>query len=136
MGGGISIRVLAVSPDVRAAVLYGSMSADDQKNAERIYQVFSNRTQGGEELDTPAEAFERISPVNFLEGVQAAVSIHHGEADTQVPPEWSQDLCGRLEALGKTVECTFYPGQPHTFAGSADVTFRQNVRDFFDRYLK
>jgi len=53
-----------------------------------------------------------------------------------VPPEWSAELCQRLEGLGKTVECFTYPGQPHTFQGEADQLFMRRVIEFFDRYLK
>lgn len=136
MGGGISIRVMTLSPAVRAVVLYGSMSGDDQKNFDRIYHVFSNRARGLEELSVPAEAFPRISPIFFLDRVTAAVSIHHGEADDGVPLEWSTDLCQRLQALGKPVECFTYPGQPHTFRGEGDQLFKTRVIDFFDGVLK
>lgn len=136
MGGGITIRVIAVDPAVRAAVVYGSMSGDDRLNYERIYTVFSNGSRGLEELNTPVEDFERISPIFFLERVQAAVSVHHGEADTQVPPEWSQDLCHRLQELNKVVECFSYPGQPHTFQGEVDQEFIRRTIDFYNRYLK
>ncbi|HSB00187.1 MAG TPA: alpha/beta fold hydrolase, partial [Anaerolineales bacterium] len=34
MGGNIALRVLTVSPDVKAAVLFASMSGDEQKNSE------------------------------------------------------------------------------------------------------
>ncbi len=136
MGGGISTRVLTVSPDVKAAVLYGAMSGDDQKNFERIYNVFSNRARGFAELDTPTEAFANISPIYFLDRVTASVSIHHGEADDVVPLEWSLDLCDRLAALGRSVECFTYPGQPHTFFGDGDALFMERAIEFFDKELK
>ncbi len=136
MGGGISTRVITVSPDVKAAVLYGSMSADDRKNFERIFTYFSNGTRGLDELTYPAEAFERISPLYYLDRIQAAVSIHHGANDPDVPPEWSVDLCQRLESMGKPVECYVYEGQPHTFRGEGDDLFALRTVQFFDRVLK
>ena len=36
MGGGATIRVITVDPTIQAAVLYGSMSADERQNYERI----------------------------------------------------------------------------------------------------
>jgi dipeptidyl aminopeptidase/acylaminoacyl peptidase len=113
MGGGISTRVITISPDVRAAVLYGAMSGDEQKNYERIFHYFSNGTRGQEELNTPAEAFQRISPINFLDRIQAAVSIHHGKEDPDVPLA-SPWICASGWELGKSVECFTYPDQPHT----------------------
>ena len=136
MGGGISTRTMVVSRDVDAVVLYGAMSGDDQKNYERIFHVFSEGQRGQEELNAPAEAFQRISPINFLEQVQAAVSIHHGENDLEVPLEWSIDLCDRLQRLEKMVECFTYPGQPHTFFGESDQLFIQRTIEFFDRQLR
>jgi pimeloyl-ACP methyl ester carboxylesterase len=43
MGGGISTRVLTVSHNVRAAVLYGAMSGDEQKNYEAIQRWSGTR---------------------------------------------------------------------------------------------
>lgn len=136
MGGGITMRVITVSPDVKAAVLYGAMSADDQKNYERIYSYFSNGTRGLEELQAPPEAFQRISAINFLERIQAAVSIHHGKNDADVPLVWSLDLCTQLGNLEKNVECFTYEDQAHTFHDEGNDLFIQRMIDFFDRTLK
>ncbi|NMB87296.1 MAG: alpha/beta fold hydrolase [Chloroflexi bacterium] len=136
MGGGITIRAITVDPGIRAALLYGAMNGDEALNAERIYNYFSNQTRGIEELNTPAEDLLRISPIYYLDRIQAVVSIHHGEADGEVPPQWSQDLCSRLVALNKPVECFTYPGQGHTFSGDEDALFIQRMVDFFDRTLK
>jgi uncharacterized protein len=136
MGGGIATRVMTVSQEVDAVVLYGAMSGDDQKNYERIFNYFSNGTRGLEELSYPSEAFDRISPINFLDRIHAAVSIHHGNQDTEVPLEWSEDLCNRLLEIGKMVECYTYNKQPHTFGGEGDQLFVKRTVDFFNRYLK
>jgi uncharacterized protein len=136
MGGGISTRVMTISPDVDAVVLYGAMSGDEQKNFERILNVFSDGQRGLEELSASVEVFQRVSPINFLEEIEAAVSIHHGVNDPEVPLDWSLDLCDRLELLGKTVECFLYEGQAHTFTGDGELLFIFRMVDFFDRYLK
>jgi uncharacterized protein len=135
MGGGISTRVMTVNPAVDAVLLYGAMSGDEQKNFERIFSVFSNGERGLEELNVPAEAIQRISPINYLDDVQAAVSIHHGTNDSEVPLEWSIDLCDRLEQINKIVECYYYDGQPHTFIGEGDLLFIFRMVDFFNRLL-
>ncbi len=135
MGGGISLRVLTVSPHVDAAVLYGSMSGDERRNYEAI-QAWSGRQRGAFELAIPDEALQRIAPIYFLNRIQAAVSIHHGAADELVPPWWSDDLCERLRALEKTVQCLSYPGQPHTFVGEGDLQFIADTIAFFDMHLR
>jgi dienelactone hydrolase len=134
MGGGIGTRVMTVSPDVKAAVLYGAMSGDERKNYEAILG-WTGGERGQEELSAPDEVLARISPEIFFDGISAAVSIHHGRSDATVPLEWSEHTCEVLAALGKTVECTYYGGAPHTFGGEADAEFMQNVVDFFGRYL-
>ncbi|MBP1701132.1 MAG: dienelactone hydrolase [Chloroflexi bacterium] len=136
MGGGITTRVITVDPGIKAAVLYGAMSGDEQKNYERIYSYFSNGTRGLEELQTPEEALRRISPVNFLERIASAVSIHHGQEDLEVPLSWSVELCEQLKELAKVVECFTYPDQPHTFQGDGSELFMQRVIDFYDRILR
>ncbi len=135
MGGGITLRAITVVPGVKAAVLYGSMSGDEKKNHEKIL-IWSNGQRGQEELNTSEEDLQRISPIFHLDQIEAAVSVHHGEADATVPLEWSVDLCQRLEELGKTVECFTYPGQPHTFRGEGDQLFIQRVAAFFYQNLK
>ncbi len=135
MGGGVSLRVITISPDVRAAVLYGSMSGDERKNYERV-RVWSNGARGREELSTPDDVLHRISPINYLDRVQAVLGVHHGESDETVPLAWSLDLCERFLALGKTVDCHTYPGQPHTFQGDGDQLFIRRTIAFFDTLLK
>jgi dipeptidyl aminopeptidase/acylaminoacyl peptidase len=135
MGGGISTRVLTVSDDVQAAVLYAAMSGDERKNFEAIYQ-WSGQTRGLEELNVPAEALARISPMHFLGNISAAVSIHHGLADALVPVDWSVTTCEQLTTLSRNVECNYYEEMPHTFIGSGDAEFIQNTVRFFDSHLK
>jgi dipeptidyl aminopeptidase/acylaminoacyl peptidase len=136
MGGGIVTRVITIDPNVRGAVLYGAMSGDEQKNFERIFTYFSPGTRGQEELSAPPEAFLRISPIYFLDRIQAAVSINHGKQDLDVPLAWSLDLCERLKALDKPVECYTYDGQGHTFHGEGDELFIQRMIEFFNRTLR
>ena len=135
MGGGITTRVLTVTDDVQAAVLYAAMSGDEQKNYEAIRQ-WSGQTRGLEELNVPAEALARIAPMYFFQNITAAVSIHHGTADATVPLDWSVLTCDQLTSLGKNMECIYYQDMPHTFYGSGDQEFIQNTVRFFNQHLK
>jgi dipeptidyl aminopeptidase/acylaminoacyl peptidase len=135
MGGGITLRTLTVSPDVDAAVLYGAMSGDERQNYEQI-RIWSGGQRGLSELDVPEDALQRISPIYYLDRITAAVSIHHGDNDGTVPLAWSEDLCRRLQDLGKPVECYTYAGQPHTFTGEGDALFIRRTIEFFDARLK
>jgi dipeptidyl aminopeptidase/acylaminoacyl peptidase len=132
MGGGIAIRAITVDPALDAAVLYGAMNADERLNYERILNYWSGGSRGREELSTPEQDLRRISPVHHLDRIAAAVAVHHGARDGDVPPEWSRDLCARLEALGKAPECHEYPGAGHLFTGQTDALFMERVRTFLD----
>jgi dienelactone hydrolase len=137
MGGGITQRVLVVSPDVDAALLYGSMSGDEQANHDRILYFSGGERGNWEEGEAPsAGELLLLSPANYLDRVRAAVSIHHGALDDQVTLEWSEALCARLRELGKRVECYTYADQPHTFIGDGDALFIRRMIRFFDRNLK
>ena len=135
MGGGITTRVLTVSEDIKAAVLYAAMSGDEETNYAAI-RAWSGQARGLEELNVPVEALNRISPMYFFDNIRAAVSIHHGKADELVPMSWSVTTCERLTLLGKRVECFYYDNMPHTFYGQGENEFIQNTTAFFNRELK
>jgi dipeptidyl aminopeptidase/acylaminoacyl peptidase len=135
MGGGITTRVVTVSDDVKAAVLYAAMSGDEQKNYNAIFG-WSGQTRGVEELSIPLEALPHISSMYFFENISAPLSIHHGMVDTLVPLDWSITTCGQLQSLGKEVVCQYYENMPHTFYGEGDQQFIQNTIQFFNEKLK
>lgn len=141
MGGGVALRVLAVNnePYLRAAVLYGSMSGDEAKNYGRI-RGWTNSRRGQFELAAPPEMLRAISPINYLDRIEAAVAVHHSHADDVVPVEWSEALCDLLAELYSADEipyapaCYFYDQQPHTFRGDGDALFMERVAEFFGRH--
>jgi uncharacterized protein len=135
MGGGITTRVLTVTDDVQAAVLYAAMSGDEEKNYLAIRE-WSGQTRGIEELNVPVDTLSSISSMYFFENISAAVSIHHGTADALVPMIWSVTTCERLNLLGKDVECFYYENMPHTFSGQGEEQFIQNTVQFFNQNLK
>jgi dipeptidyl aminopeptidase/acylaminoacyl peptidase len=135
MGGGIALRAATVNRDIKAVFLYSSMSGDEWQNYAEIF-TRSGGTTGYDELLVPQDEIQRISPINYLDRIQAAISIHHGESDVQVPLQWSLDLCQRLQDLGKQVECYTYPGQPHSFNAVGGDLLMSRAIDFFGRFLK
>lgn len=92
-----------------------------------------------ERFGTPADrpdGYAKMSALNYVEHIQAAVSIHHGTADEQVPYPWSKELFDRLPAAGKQAEHLAYPGARHNFTGSDRTLFLERVVAFFDRHLR
>ena len=132
MGGGIVLRILTIEKDIQAALLYASINADEKINLMH----FEEDGRGTEEISAPDEILERISPLGYLDRINTPISIHHGDADSLVPVEWSEDLCQHLKSKGKSVDCLIYEGQPHTFRNSGDTQFIANMISFFDGYMK
>ena len=135
MGGGVALRVITVNNEeyLRTAVLYASMSGNEAWNYERI-QVWSGGANGPFELAAPPEMLQAISPIYHSERINAAISIHHSEADEIVPIAWSNDLCQRLETLQHPVECFTYYAIPHTFRGAGDELFMERVVRFYQQH--
>jgi len=131
MGGGIVLRALIADPEIKAALLYASVHADEAENLRH----FDDDGRGNEKIRIPDSALELISPIDHLGEIQAVLSVHHGEADGVVPVKWSEDLCAQLEELGVEAECTFYANQPHTFQNSGDTRFIANMIAFFTAQL-
>jgi dipeptidyl aminopeptidase/acylaminoacyl peptidase len=139
MGGDVTLKAIVAQPEaVDAALLYGAMSGDEQRNHEQIYNVFTNQTRGLYDPNNPpsAEDLGRLSAINYLDRVAVPVAIHHGTLDDQVPPWWSEELCGKLQEEGKSVECFSYEGQPHTFVGEGDALFVERTVNFYKRELR
>ncbi len=136
MGGGIALRVITVDAGIRAALLYGAMSGDEQRNFQHISTVLSGGTRGLAELKATSALLAQISPIGFLGRIRAAVSIHHGGRDSQVPLGWSLELCQKLKALGKQVSCYTYPKAGHTFQGANDALLISRATAFFKTNLR
>ncbi len=132
MGGGVALRAAVVNnePYIKTAVLYGAMSGDERLNYEQIRQ-WSDGARGDFELAASQEQMEAISPIYHLERINAAISVHHGDADETVPLQWSLDLCRALEAAGHEPPCFVYEGAGHTFGWPWDDLFKERVRKFF-----
>lgn len=134
LGGSIVLRVLTVSPEVRAAVLYASMSGDERKNSELLWQLTSN-TLYQIELAVPAEKLKTISPVNHYEDITAPVQLFHGTADSVVPFTWAQETCGLLTDAGVEVTCTYFDGEDHSFRSRVAEQFHAALFGFYEKYL-
>ena len=134
MGGGIAQRTLTVRPDwISAAALYASMSGDEARNYERIRKWGDERTWRVEYF-APQEVIERVSPIYFIDRWEAPITIHHGDIDEIVPPEWSRELCEQLKAKRHPVECHEYYNYRHNLYGSAEAVFTARVISFFEKY--
>ena len=141
-GGAMTAKAIVVSDQIAAAVIYAPASS----NIEEDYWFRVERAQSrGQEIDrvdwpvAPAEGpdlYGRLSPLPYLEYVQAPVLIHQGTADETVPLKWPDDLRAGLEAAGKDVRMELYEGQPHSFQGAANQLYLERTAEFFRQHVR
>jgi uncharacterized protein len=134
MGGAVALKVLTISPDVKAAFLYSPMSGDDYLNAGFLAQGGDADAQSV--LTLPALIFMGTSPQYFYKDITAAVDIHHGMVDTAIPLSWSQNTCQQFKTLGKIINCYYYEGEDHVFTGNGGVKLKLRMTNFFYSHLK
>jgi len=128
MGGEVALRVLTITDQIDAAVLYAPMSADLLKVANAI--------NSSVERETPLSQISTISIQASFGLITTPIKLYHGTADTIVPFTWSKETCTILTTLGKNIDCKFYDGEKHTFSGNAEPSLKKSYYAFFEDYLK
>ena len=132
MGGGAVSWVMAVDPRVKASLLYAPVSAD----ASDRRRFGGGAPSSSDRLWSDDPAFiDKISPINYFDGVAGPVQIHQGTADTTTPPRWARAIRDALLAAGKDVAYFDYEGQGHALKGDAWRAFMQRTADFFAENL-
>src|SRR5262245_51155810 len=92
LGGDIALRVLTVSSDVKAAVLYSSLSGNELKNSQQLYKITVD-PQFQNELNVLPSLLPRISPMYYYADITAPIQLHHGTIDETVPLSWAEETC-------------------------------------------
>lgn len=134
MGGGIAARVMVLRPEVRAFVLFAPISAEVEDNFYELpkKEVTRLRKIYGSE---GAEAYKKMSPLTYFADVSSPVQLHHGDADKDVPIEFSEKMFAALKQYDKKAEFFTYPGEGHEF-GDGWTLAAERALQFFDRYVK
>jgi dipeptidyl aminopeptidase/acylaminoacyl peptidase len=135
MGGGIALKVAVISHDVRAILLYASVSGDEQKNSQ-LFNFMVGDSENRDEMLASPETFAAVSPATYYRDITAAIQIHHGTEDTVIPIAWAEETCQELKAAGRQVQCFYYDSAEHTFRARYLVDFSSRMDDFFAKYLK
>ena len=173
MGGGVTMKVLAIlgdagaespHPNVRAAVLYSTVSADDADIINRWGMGCFGDYVAGEQIigcnssdiiplslplnlqnayrfaASDVDTLKMIAPLYNLERVTVPIQIHYGTEDGKfisgTPPEWSVKLVQMLRDSGKEVELYQYEGEGHSFIGEPWFEFMRRTLWFFDKSVK
>jgi dipeptidyl aminopeptidase/acylaminoacyl peptidase len=134
LGGNIVLRVLTVSSDVKAAVLYAPLSGEEIRNAERLADATSDPTFQTELTLSPTIS-ARISPIYYYSEITAPIQLHHGTADVAIPVAWSEETCNAVIAAGVQIECIYYPEERHTFSGRVTDEFYGALLNFYETHL-
>lgn len=140
-GGAITAKVIAVSDQIAAALIYAPASS----NIVEDYLFRVERTaMRGQEINRvnwpvlPEEApdlYERLSPLNYANYVTTPVQIIWGSNDEIVPRNWPEDLHISLVEAGKSSEFIVYPGQLHSFNAAGNGQYLPAMVDFFRFHL-
>ena len=186
MGGGVTLKVLAITggrvapegriarsgtwragettPEIKAAVLYSTVSADDADiiarwgpgcigdylAGERLYGCNSSDIlpldlppgliQAYKEATKDPDLLRQVAALHYLEDVSAPVQISYGTEDGQIfsgtPPEWSQKAYQGFIDAGKQAELFAYEGEGHSFLADQWFAFMERSAQFFDEYVK
>jgi fermentation-respiration switch protein FrsA (DUF1100 family) len=150
LGGFISLRAMLVDPDIKAGVIWAGVvgSYEDMLNnwRRRRNSIPSTipqrarrwRQQLQEQMGTPAEnpAYWRsISANSFLEDLSGPVQFHHGDADGDVPVEFSRTAAQQVLDAGGVSEYYEYPGDDHNLSGYFNTAMERSVA-FMDQHVK
>ncbi len=136
MGGGIAARIMVLSHDIKAFVLFAPISADAKDNFYELSESELSWLDSTYNREGQADQiYAKISPINYFKDVSAPVQLHHGTADTAVPIEFSAKMYETLQALHKRVEFYKYPGEAHEFINAWPVAAERSLQ-FFDKYVK
>lgn len=154
MGGGITLRSMVVTDDIKAGVIWaGTVATFEEIFEERPRWVGAQSTGTPGPDGTPAltpepeglfaygtfeenpEFWASIDPVTFLSDLSGPIQIHHATGDQSVPVEWSESLYERLQEAGQTAELYVYQGDNHNISANFATAAQRSVA-FFDEYVK
>ncbi len=152
MGGNITLRSLVISPDIKAAVIWGGVVGtynDLTHNWQNRVSYrpppteLNQRNQNRQSLisqygdpSTVSDFWKSIDPNYHLDLITAPIQLDAGLSDEEVPWQFSEGLDNRLTKEGKTVEYYTYPGADHNIDGGSFELAMQRSVQFFDKYLK
>jgi dipeptidyl aminopeptidase/acylaminoacyl peptidase len=151
MGGGITLRSMVVSTEIKAGIMWAGVVGDWEDLLERyrrrtpwVSTSASSSTRSRimeftQKYGSPSanpKFWGQIDAYNYLADISGPVQLHHGTADESVPVEFSRHLKTALEKTGKTVEYYEYPGADHNLSGAAFSAAMRRSVEFFDKYLR
>ncbi|MDD5147789.1 MAG: alpha/beta fold hydrolase [Candidatus Daviesbacteria bacterium] len=153
MGGNITLRVMVISSDIKAGVIWAGVVGTYDELLNKWHGIkpttFSNQEIAGHissirqnlilKYGTPSSNpsfWQSIDPRFFLKDISGPLQLHQGLADAEVPFLFSEGLKNDLEKQGKPVEFYTYNGADHNISGPSFNLAMQRSIEFFNKYLK
>lgn len=152
MGGHIVLESMVVNKEIKAGVIWAGVVGSYEDLFERwrrrsqptptVTPEYSRRGSWRQELndqyggpsDNP-EFWQSLSATSYIKDLSGPIQLHHGEADSSVPVDFSRDLYALIASNGGKAELYTYPGDDHNISGNLNLALNRSVV-FFDRYLK
>ena len=134
LGGEIVLRILTISQDFKATVLYSTLSGNVERNSRQMYEALQNE-EFQLDAQVPVEFMDRISPMYYYHRITSPIQIHHGLDDTSVPISWAVETCDFLQSAGVSVQCIYYPDVGHVFNRSNFEQLQIHALEFYMLHL-
>lgn len=145
MAGNVTFRSFVAKKDIPAVVVwagagftYNDLLAyriNDQSyrpptdNTRRSQKRQELRNNYGE-FDENHEFWKQVTPMDYLDGVKGAISLHHAVDDAVVSVEYSRNLNELLDGSQITHELNEYPSGGHNITGSNFSRAMQDTVNF------
>ncbi len=150
MAGNVVSRAIAVKTDIPAVVIWGGAVysySDMQKygisdnsyrppqdaNRNTSFRAMINNKYG--QFDPSSEFWSKVPMTNYLNDIQAAISLNHAIDDDVVDIGYSRDLNALLDKTNIVHELNEYPSGGHNISGIYFSQAMQNTVNFFNKYL-
>ncbi len=141
-GGEIGLRVVTVSPDIKAASLWAGVVG----SYIDMFETYNNKIDFLNNITSTDLVIEnglpsknpnfwnKLDPYAYLGDIHIPIQLHHGTNDSSVPIELSIGLKQEMEKLKKTVEYYEYAGDDHNIGNNVSLAFRRTI-DFYNSNL-
>jgi uncharacterized protein len=151
MAGNITLRALAVKPDIPSAVIWAGAgySYSDLLRygiSDASYRPLPSSSPSNnkrQQLMTahgsfnPNNAFwKQVAPTNYLSDLKGAIQLHHAVDDSVVNIAYSRDLNDLLNQTNVPHELYEYQTGGHNITGESFSEAMQRTVDFYKRSLK
>jgi dipeptidyl aminopeptidase/acylaminoacyl peptidase len=149
MGGYLTLRTMVITKDVKVGVIWAGVVASypemmyNWRRTKAFVRPSSSREIGWRskwtaQFGAPEENpvfWDSVSATSYLADLSGPLQLHHGDADEDVPYEFSIRLTELARAQNQTVELYLYAGDNHNISANFDAAMARTIQ-FFDSILK